>query len=869
MSWWRRLLRREEQEAHEAQLDKELRFHIEEGVADLRRSGLSEDEARRKVRQEFGGMDQVKDACRDARGTRWIKESLQHVRYACRSLRKSPGFATATVLTMALGIGITASLFSVIYAVLLRPLPYVAPDRLMVVWTDDIKHQNREMFTTYSAYREWVRQTAVFDESAFCTPNSPVTMRTPGGAERVDAVFASSGLFKVAGTSPLLGRVFSVEEERTGHGVVLSHSAWQRFFGGARDVLGKSIAIDEKSAVVIGVMPPSFQLPSSNIQFWLPLGMRQPRGVVFGRLRPGATRAAAQNELNLVAERLRRENPEVEQNPDHTGFRANVVPLSQQVTGLDVQRALWVLFAATLFLLLIGCANVANLLIARATARQQEFAVRAALGAGRGALVRQLVTESAVTACLGGALGLMLAVAILRVLKGSGVVTIARFETVVIDSSVLIFALALSILCGIGFGAYPAIHVSRVELNSVLRDDARGQTGGRTKRSAQRLLVIAQFALTLILLCGAGLMIRSLIRLDHLALGFRPHNVLAFRVVVPDAFSKEQRTAFHNQLLERLRALPGVTNAGVMSNLFSARNSEATIQIEGRRPVAMAVGDEAISDGLLSTLGSRIRMGRDFTARDHASASRIAIVNERFVHSILSIDQDAVGTRMKFLDGRYPSSDPWITIVGVVEDIRRDGLEREPFPQVFTPLGQNPSRGADFLIRSESDPRSLVPEIRRQVASLQPATPVYRVTTLESRLDSEMQPRRLQTVLLMLFAGAALFLAGVGMYAVLQYLVSQRTREIGVRIAMGASAASVVVYVLKDVLRLLTVGLFLGIAASLFMARVMQSMLFGVSSADSLAFAGAVIVLTIVALVAGMLPAIHAARLSPVDALRG
>jgi predicted permease len=771
---------------------------------------------------------------------------------------------------MALGIGITASLFSVIDAVVLRPLPYAAPDRLMVVWTDDIKHQNREMVTTYGVYKEWARQATAFNELAFCTANSPVTIRTPGGAERVDAVFASPGLFQLAGTSPLLGRTFSLEEDRTGRGVVvLSHAAWQTFFGGAGDVLGRSLAIDDGSAVVIGVMPPSFQLPSRSIQFWLPLGKRQPRGVVLGRLRPGATRATAQTELNLIAERLGRENPDLDRNPDHSGFRANVVPLSQQVTGLDVRRSLWVLFTAALLLLLIGCANIANLLIARASVRRQELAVRVALGAGRGVLVRQLMTESAVSASLGGSLGVVLAMAMLRAIKGSGIVSIAHLETAAIDSAALIFALSLSILCGIGFSVYPALNGSRVEVNSGLRDGGRGQTGGRRKRSVQRLLVVTQIALTLILLSGAGLMIRSLIQFDHLALGFRPEDVLTFRIVLPDAFSQQQRAAFHNQLLERLRGLPGVTHAGVMSNLFSTRNSETTIQIEGRPPAAMAVGDEAISDGLLAALGSRIRTGREFNAGDHGSAGRVAIVNERFVRSILPIGQNAAGARLKFLDGRYPPNDPWVTIVGVVEDIRRDGLAREPFPQVFTPLSQNPSRGADVLVRSKSDPRFLMSEIRRQVASLQPFTPVYRVTTLRSRLDSEMQPRRLQTALLMLFAGAALFLAGVGIYAVVHYVVSQRTREIGVRIAMGASAASVVVYVLNVVLRMLTIGLLLGIAASLLMARAVQSMLFGVGGADPLAFAGAITVLTLAALGAGMLPAFRAAHLSPVDALRG
>jgi predicted permease len=464
--------------------------------------------------------------------------------------------------------------------------------------------------------------------------------------------------------------------------------------------------------------------------------------------------------------------------------------------------------------------------------------------------------------------GLLLAHLTLRALNGTAGIALARMENVAVDSSVLMLGLGLSVLCGLGFGSYPAFSASRVDLNSTLREGGRGQTGGAGSRFAQRLLIAGEFALTLTLLAAAGLMIRSLIQAERVPLGFRPDHASIFRVVLPDAFSKAQRATFHGQLRESLRALPGVTDSGAISNLFSARNAEATIQVAGQAPAAMAVGDEAMSEGLLSTIGSRLRAGRDFDARDNADAPRVAIVNERFVRSVLPAGQSAVGARIRFLDERYQGPDQWVTIVGVVEDIRRDGLEREPFPVVFSPFRQNPSRGADVVIRSANDPQSIMLDVRRLVTAQQPTTPVYRVSTLENRLEAASQPRRLQTALLTFFAAAALLLASSGAYALLHYLVSQRTREIGLRVAIGASAVQVVTYVLRDVLRLIAAGLLVGVAAALLLARAMQSMLFGVTAADPLAFAGAVIVLSTVALVAGLAPAIRAARLNPIDALR-
>jgi putative ABC transport system permease protein len=759
-------------------------------------------------------------------------------------------------------------LYSVISAVLLQPLPYFAPDRLMVLWTDNIKGQNKENLTEFTVYREWAQQLRSFEQMAFCT-HSPVTMSTAEGPQRLDAALTASSLFSLAGVSPLLGRTFLEEEERTGHGaVVLGHSVWQTYFGGAPDVVGRSVILDNRSVIVLGVMPPSFQLPSKEIQLWLPLGPREPRGVGFGRLRAGVTRAAAQTELDVVGQRLSQERPEAARNPDHPGFRVNLVPLNEQTTGRDLNRALWILFAGTLLVLGIACANVANLLIARGAARRQEFTVRSALGAGRGVLFRQLVTESIVMAMLGGAVGVLGARTAIEVLKASGLVTVPRFDATSMDGRVLLFAVVLSVLCGVGFGDMPALQTLRSDLISVLREGGRGPGTGTHTRSVQRLLVVTQFALTLVLLSSAGLMVRSLFAMERVDLGFRPQNVLSFRVVVPDPLTKKQRSAFHDELSERLRVLPGVTHVGVISNFFSARNSEATIQIAGKTG-SVNVNEEAVSQGFFTAIGGRIKSGRDFAESDHSNSARVAIVNDRFARTAVGAEDRAVGLRIRFLDGRDPSGDPWVTIIGIVENIRRDGLERDASPQVFIPFRQNPSRGADVVIRAAHDPQSLLPAIRREVAVLQSMTPVYRVATLEDRLGALAQPMRLKTILIASFAGCALLLAALGVYALMHYLVSQRTRDIGVRMAIGAHAFDVAADVLHEVTQLMLIGMVLGTILSLLAARAISAMLFGVGGTDLVALGGAVLVLAGVALIASLQPALRAARVNPVDVLRG
>ena len=554
----------------ERELDEELHAHAEMLIEENLRKGMSVEEARYAAGRAIGWRERIKDECRDTRRVTFVANMFQDLRYAVRTLRKNSGFAVVAILTVALGIGATTSLFSIVNAVLLRPLPYPDADQLVVVWSDDPTKQIHEAYTSYPTYEDWRRQNRLFSDLAFCFGAYPVTLSGTDVPERLDADVASANLFSILRVPTLIGRTFSLSEQQRGeHVVVLSYGLWQRRFGGMTNALGQTVDIDGKPATVIGVMPPSFQFPTRDTQLWQPLSVAsgwaqvkgerlRPLGIIVGRLRPGAAYTQAQAEINVIGNRLSQQYPELARNPDFTGFHVNVVPLREQVAGRKVRQALWVLLGAVVFVLLIACANVANLLLARSTTRLREMAVRMALGASRGRLLGQLLTESIVIAALGGALGLVLATLSLRVFIVLAPNNLPYTETIGLDVSVLFFAVAVSVITGVFFGIAPAWQLSSHAQHDVLKEGGRTQTGSAGARRVRSLLVGTEVACAVLLLCGAGLMLHSFVRLQEVRLGFVPKGILTFRAVLPPAANESQQAAFCKQVLERLQALPGV-----------------------------------------------------------------------------------------------------------------------------------------------------------------------------------------------------------------------------------------------------------------------------------------------------------------------
>jgi putative ABC transport system permease protein len=811
---------------------------------------------------------------------------VQDARYALRTLMRSRGFALVAVLTLALGIGANAAIFSVLDAVLLRPLPYRDPERLVMLWTDSPARGLHEERSSLANVRDWSRQSESLEGLAAFDPIS-TTLTGDQPAEQISVARVSASFFSILGVSPALGRTFTAEEDAARESVVvLSHGLWQHRLGGSAEVLGEVIEIDGRPAHVIGVMPESFAFPDPGTDLWEPHTLfpdweaqRQRRGVdswlVLGRLKPGVSLPRAQAEMDAITRGLAEAHPR-----RNAGLGVSLVPLDVQVTGERLRAGLWMLFGAVVLVLLIACTNVANLLLARSAARERELAIRTALGADRGRIVRQLLTEAAVLSLLAGLVALLLAVAAIDALVAFGPGDIPRLGEVRLDGRVLAFTSGASLLVAVLFGTAPAWRAARRDPNPALKEGGRGAASGLAPRRVAEALVIGEFALAVVLATGAGLFVRSLLHVQAVDPGFRSEDVLMMQLSMPRLRTEEQRIAFCRQALERLEAIPGVAAAGAINDFFIPSRPVRTVFLEGDSgPSRGEEGDaaqltsESVAGRYFESVGLPLLSGRRFNEFDGADAPAVAVINRTMARRFWP-DRQAVGERFQVgvagaAGARSAEGDlPWITVVGVVGDARRQGLEQSPIAQVYRPYAQDPSRLMSLLIRADADPAGLVPAVRRQIGELDPSVPLYHVSTVAERLRESLARRRFQSWVLGLFALLALALAATGIYGLMHQSVSRRTHEIGVRMALGAPREAVLSAVLKHALGLALVGVALGTLFAAGLATALSRLLFQVKAIDPVTFAGGALSLMGVALLASYLPARRATRIDPIAALR-
>lgn len=851
----------------DSEREEELRFHLESATEAARQRGDVQD-ATRHARLHAGSIPHTLELLRDQRGLPWLDDAKRDLRQSLRMFARARGSTALAVATLGLGIGGSTAVFSMLNSVVLKPLLYRDPEHLVVVWTDDVRRQLHQTLVSYPLYLEWKQRNRSFSDLAFSTPNTPVTLSGFGEAERVDAARATASLFGVLGVSPMIGRTYSADEERQGDRVALvSRGLAERRFGSVNAALGGVFFVDGEPTTVIGVLPTWFGFPRPEIQIWRPLRDRRGQMVVVGRLREGTALAQARQEMAEIGKQLATQYPDLAANPDFPGFETNLVALEYHVTGRDTRLALWILVGASVLMMLIACTNVGTLMLARAAARHRELALRAALGATRARLVRQMLIEAVALASAGGLLGVASAFWILQGLVALAPPGLPRLETIVIDRFVLTFTIALAVFCSVILGAVTASRAQKLDLEETLRKGGRGHGTG-ARRPLQHALIVGEVALTLALVCGAGLLIRSLGEVRQLSLGFETSNTLLFRTVVPNEFSSSQRRRFFEEAVEQIHRLSGVRAVGVVSNIFPTRAPDATILVEaepdgprGRLPVL----DDAATPGFFSALRVPLRKGRYFDRSDSASGSHVAIVNERFAREFWG-DDDPVGRRFQFLDKRY--GDAWVTVVGMVADMHRNGLEQVPYPQVFVPFAQSPSRGADLVVHTDTSPLSLANSVTRTIAAIDPSIPIYRLSTLEQRLDEFQENRRFLAWVLSLFASIGILLAAIGMYGVVRYDVTQRTQEIGVRIAVGASRGDVVALVLRNGLALTGAGLVIGELTAVALAGLMTALVFGISPRDPVTLVLAPLLLLAVGVAACLEPAWRALRVDPLHALK-
>jgi putative ABC transport system permease protein len=864
------------------EIDEELRFHLEQRTAENIASGMTPGEAAREARKRFGNLQSVREECRELRGATFGETTLQDVRFGLRKLSKSPGFASVAVLTLALGIGANTAIFSVINNVLLRPLPYHDPDRLVTVSESNPKLGYPQITVTPGMLRLWREQNSEFAELGGEIYQS---LNMTGGEkpEHVHAASTTPNFFTVFGVPPLLGRTFVASDKPPGGNrvVVLSYGLWQRSFAGNRDVIGKAITLSGMTYAVVGVMPKEFRifnppaifgLPTGNVQpqLWTPYpGSMDEMGahffLGFGRLKAGVPLARAQAELTALSWRLRTDSPA------QKDWGASVQPLKEQIVS-GARPALRLLLAAVGFVLLIACANVANLSLARSAARGNEFAVRAALGADRSRLIRQLLVESAILAVLGGALGVLLARASLAGLVALQPANLPRLDEIQLDKTVLFFTLAISVATALLFGLVPALQASQPDFNASLKDNGRSSSEGVRRKTARGVLVVAEVALAMILMAGAGLMISSFARLIRVAPGFAPEQLTTFDFSpdVGDYTDPLKRGMLSQRIRDKVRALPGVKSVATVYGLpfGTMLNSLCGSWIEGRpttdpRERATAAW-RVVSPGYFKTMNVPVVAGRGFSQEtDTANSPPVVAINQAFARKYFA-GENPVGKRIQV----FTVSSNWNEIVGVVEDVKLTGLNAPTAPEIYQPDSQQAPWMFSLVVRSSLPARQIESFVRTEVSALDKGLVPFNVRTMARAISGSVAPQRFTTILIGLFAALALTLTVVGIYGVVSYSVSQQTREFGIRLALGASRWSVLSLVLRQGMVLAAAGICIGLAGSFALTSLIAAQLFEIKANDPVNFAVVALLLALVTLTACYLPARRAAKVDPLVALR-
>jgi putative ABC transport system permease protein len=795
----------------------------------------------------------------------------QDIVFGLQLLRKHPAFTLVAVLTLALGIGANTAVFSVVNTVLMRPLPYTDAERIVVAFEKRPKQNRLKNEVTAAEFFEW-RNNATSFESVAANSMEEFTLTGVEASAVMIGRRVSQQFFGVMGRQPMLGRVFTAAEDQPGgeKTAIISHALWQRQFGGSPDALGKTVLLNSQSYAVVGVMPSDFDRPS---EVWVPLALDEAKAravnnhylYVTTRLKPGVTLAQAQVEMDTIASRIEQAAPAT-----NTGHGVNLVPLREQLIG-SVRPTLLILLGVVGLVLLIACANLANLLLARNTARQKELALRAALGASRPRLIRQLLTESVVLSLLGGGAGLLVAVWVVKgvLAKLNGRIPIPRLDEVQTDSRVLLFAFGVSLATGVFFGLLPALRASKTDLQEMLKEGGRGGTGGARASRMRGLLVVSEVALALMLLIGAGLLIKNFLQLRYVNPGFDAANALTMKVSLPAAryAQPEQQVAFYNQLIERARNMPGVEAAGAVLNLpLSGASMSRNFFIEGRPAAAPGEEPNALvnitSPDYFRAMGIPLVKGRNFGPEDTKQAPPVMLVNEAMARRFWP-SQDAIGQRIQLGQGL-----PFVTVVGVVGDVKQSGLSTESRPEMYFSLLRSGGAAMSLVVRAKGDTAPLVGLLRGAVRELEPSQPIVSIQPVGEVVASTVAGQRVYSILLGCFAALALALACFGLYGVMSYNVTQRTHEIGIHMALGAKSRDILWLIIRQGMLPVLIGTVLGIAAAVALTRLLSTWLFGLNWADPAMYAGISILLTVVALLASYVPARRAARVDPMVALR-